>query len=165
MEITKRLTDFSKPDLGGDVREQVNLNEIVEGVLSFIGYALKTDNIQVEKAVPPELIIQVNRKEMEQIFLNLILNASQAMEEKAGKIQIEAQEKKDKVEIRITDSGPGIPSDKLTHIFEPFFTTKESGTGLGLYITKQLVERNGGKISVESKPGSGTSFKLEFPAQ
>ena len=90
------------------------------------------------------------------------------MEKRAGQIKIEAHGKEGvngkwkKVEIRISDTGPGVPPDKLPSIFEPFFTTKESGTGLGLYVTKQLVERNKGRIFVESKLGQGTTFILEF---
>lgn len=170
VEITKRLTDFSKPQAGGSVMEPVNLNEVVDNVLSFVGHGLKVDNIEVEKTLSPELTFQGDRKEMEQIFLNLIINASQAMEKQTGQIRIEAHGREGvngewkKVEIRISDTGPGIPSDRLSKIFEPFFTTKQSGTGLGLYITKQLVERNKGKISVESKPNEGTHFILKFPA-
>ena len=162
VEITKRLTDFSKPAPGTDADERVNLNEVVDNVLSFVGYGLHVDNIQVEKIIPPNLALQANRKELEQILLNLVINASQAMEKKTGTIRFEAREGKGKAEIRIIDTGPGIPPDKLSHIFEPFFTTKESGTGLGLYITKQLVERNQGKISVESKVAEGTTFILDF---
>ena len=67
-----------------------------------------------------------------------------------------------RISILVKDNGPGIPSDRIKQIFEPFYTTKEEGTGLGLYITKQLVEKNGGKISVKSKIGEGTKFVLEF---
>ena len=85
--------------------------------------------------------------------------------EKEGILTIRGLWSMDKVQIEIKDSGSGISPDHLKHLFEPFHTTKgDQGTGLGLYITKQLVERNGGRISVQSKEGEGTSFALEFKA-
>lgn len=160
-EIMKRLTEFSKPALN-TYMEKANLHNVLENVLSFMAYSLRTDNVSIEKILDPGLTVQANLKELEQIFLNLIANAYQALNKKAGSIKIEAEERKGKVGIRITDSGPGIPSQEIKKIFEPFYTTKSSGTGLGLYITKQLVERNGGHISVQSNSGSGTTVTLEF---
>ena len=160
--IAQRLTNFSKPASGEAMPKSILLREMVDEVLSFVGHGLNVDNIQVEKTIASDITLLANRKELEQIFLNLVINASQALEKQPGKIKIEASEKQGKVEIKVSDAGPGIPPDKLSHIFEPFFTTKSSGTGLGLYITKQLVERNGGKIAVASAPGRGTTFTLEF---
>lgn len=162
VSIAQRLTDFSKPASLADTKEKISLDEIVENVLSFVSYGLKIENIEVEKSINPALTLQANPKETEQILLNLVINASQAMEKQAGKIKIEAQEKKERIEIRVSETDPGIPSDQINRIFEPFFTTKPSGTGLGLYITKQLVERNSGRISAASHPGRGTTFTLEF---
>src|SRR3990167_8253756 len=102
--------------------------------------------------------IEANRRHMEEVFLNLVLNARDAMEETGGELSLAAKEAGEFVKIEIKDSGPGIPKENRDRIFDPFFTTKfQKGTGLGLYIVKQLVERNGGKISVKSKPGEGTT--------
>ncbi len=185
--ITTKLTEFSKPT-DDHPKDYVHISDVVVNVLSFVEYGLKIDNINVEKIILPTVTIHADRKQLEQIFLNLILNAAQAMDKQPGRIKIEAfqtseiEEKqlprrskwflkkaKDSlvgarklVEIRVSDTGPGIPPDKMTHLFEPFFTTKESGTGLGLYITKQLVERNNGFISVRSELGKGTTVILRF---
>ena len=80
-----------------------------------------------------------------------------------GELSVRAEQHNGTVQVEIQDQGSGIPSDQLSKIFEPFYTTKETGTGLGLYITKQLVERNGGHISVKSKLNTGTRFILKFP--
>ena len=86
------------------------------------------------------------------------------MGDQGGELSLQAYSKNGKAIIEITDSGAGIPKEEQRLIFEPFYSTKgEKGTGLGLYITKQLVERNGGKISVHSKLKAGTTFTLEFP--
>ena len=106
-----------------------------------------------------------NKKQLQEVFFNLIRNAAQAMGEK-GKITITAASDDHRTRVEIEDTGPGIPPDKLEQIFNPFYTTKEpgKGTGLGLFIVRQIVERNHGKISVKSKVGEGTTFTLEFPA-
>ena len=161
-DIAHRLTDFSKPAPEKEIAGLVALDEVVQNVFSFVEHGLRVNNIKTKKELAPRITIQVNRKHLEQILLNLVINVAQALEKKHGEIKIEASEKKGKVEICVSDTGPGIPADKIPHIFEPFFTTKHSGTGLGLYITKQLVERNRGKISVVSELGQGTTFLLEF---
>ena len=84
------------------------------------------------------------------------------MKSDGGQIEINASQYNGTIQIKIEDSGPGIPADRLSQVFEPFYTTKQEGTGLGLYVTKHLVERNGGKISVKSQQGKGTAFVLEF---
>ena len=123
-------------------------------------------------------MIQADQRQLEEILFNLIVNACHAME-KGGELVIVSEAKQfqtgllcrpaeisrndDWIKITITDTGTGISSEQAKHLFEPFYTTKgEKGTGLGLYITKQLVERNSGKISVQSKEGKGTIFILEF---
>ena len=99
-----------------------------------------------------------------QILFNIIRNAGQAIGER-GAITISAAQENSKLKIDIKDTGPGIPQDKLEEIFNPFYTTKDpgKGTGLGLFIVRQVVERNDGKISVASEVGKGTTFTLTFP--
>lgn len=99
---------------------------------------------------------------LKQIFMNLILNAVQAMP-RGGMLHITSEIVEEDVEFRIADNGPGIPEEHLRKIFHPFYTTRPKGTGLGLAIVHQLVESLGGKISVESRPGEGTTFSLLFP--
>jgi len=159
-EISQRLTDFSKA-ARDSLEEQIDLNQVVIDVLSFIKYGLEMDRIKIEKNIDPAMSILANRKQMEQIFLNLIMNACQAMP-KGGELKIVGHQNDTCARIEVSDNGEGIPPDKISRIFEPFYTTKDQGTGLGLYVTEQLVEKNGGCISVESFPQMGTTFVLEF---
>ena len=131
----------------------------------FIGYEMKLDKIEVVNKIKEDFPnITGDRKQIQEVFFNLIRNAAQAIHEK-GKISISGRREEDKVWIIIEDNGRGIPSDKVGQIFNPFYTTKSpgKGTGLGLFIVKQVVERNKGRISVRSKEKLGTTFTLEFP--
>ncbi len=172
--------------------ERVDLSQILSDVLPLVNHELELDKIEFKQNVPFDLpSVKADRRHLEEILFNLIVNACQAIKgsplscsnkrgslsssnafvedprlkacgDDKARIEITAAQQNGHVNILIKDNGPGIPSDKLDQIFKPFYTTKDEGTGLGLYITKQLVERNGGKISVKSKVGEGTSFSLEF---
>ena len=162
VEITKKLAEFSKPRLGPAVPESVALGEAVDRVLSFVGHELEMEKIKVEKKLSEEMTVHVDRKQLEEILLNLIINACQAMPG-GGLLKISDQRQNGRVLVRISDTGVGIPRDTIKRIFEPFFSTKqEKGTGLGLYIVKKLVERNSGKVRVTSELEKGTTFTLEF---
>jgi two-component system NtrC family sensor kinase len=104
--------------------------------------------------------------QIQQVFINLILNASDAMAD-GGKLMIDTNltQNKDYIEVKFTDTGVGIPDEVKAKIFDPFFTTKGHGTGLGLSISYGIIERHGGKISVDSKPGKGTIFTIHLPVQ
>ncbi len=162
MEIMKRFSEFSRSRGGASTPEKMSLSETIENVLSFVGHELDMDKIKVEKQISPTATIHADRKQMEEVFLNLILNACQAMPN-GGSLKIADEKQNGHVLIHISDTGEGIPSDRIKRIFDPFFSTKgERGTGLGLYIVRKLVERNSGKISVKSSIGRGTTFTLEF---
>lgn len=162
--ITKKLSSFAKPAKGE--AELVNIDKEVDDVQGLVGYELKLEKIEFEKRIPRELPnILVDRKQFQEVLFNLIRNAGQAIGEK-GKISVIAKEWAGKVYIDIKDTGSGIPEDKMKELFNPFFTTKEpgKGTGLGLFIVRQVVEKNGGKIYLkETKVGEGTTFTIEFP--
>jgi two-component system sensor histidine kinase HydH len=99
---------------------------------------------------------------IEIVFVNLIMNAIQAMNN-SGQITIWSELGDDKVTIKVSDTGPGIPADIMPKIFEPLFTTKQTGTGLGLVSCKTIIEQHGGTIGVESKEGSGATFIITLP--
>ena len=163
--ITKRLSSFAKPSKGL-LSEDININDEMDEVLALVGYELKLDKVEIEKDINKELpTITGDKKQLQEVFFNLIRNAAQAIEER-GRIVIRAKQHDGKILVEIEDTGHGIPEDKIDQIFNPFFTTKEpgKGTGLGLFIVRQVVERNKGRISVKSKVGEGTTFMLEFPA-
>jgi two-component system NtrC family sensor kinase len=145
----------------------VDIDKEIDNVLGLLGYELKLEKIDIEKQIEKTLPnILVDRKQFQEVLFNLIRNAGQAIVEK-GKIAVIAKLDRKKVLIDIKDSGTGIPEDKLKELFNPFFTTKDpgKGTGLGLFIVRQVVEKNGGKIYLkETKVGAGTTFTVEFPA-
>ncbi|MDD5495528.1 MAG: ATP-binding protein [Candidatus Omnitrophica bacterium] len=163
--ITKKLSGFAKPAKGE--AEMINIDKEVDEVLGLVGYELKLEKIEVEKRIEQGLpSIFVDRKQLQEVLFNLIRNAGQAIGEK-GKITVIAKQEKNTISIDIKDTGSGIPQEKIRELFNPFFTTKEpgKGTGLGLFIVRQVVEKNGGRIYLkETKVGEGTTFTLEFPA-
>jgi len=162
--ITKRLSNFAKPSKGE--MELVDVNKALEDVIGLVGYELKLDKIEFERNIQSDLPqILVDKKQFEEVLFNLIRNAGQAIGEK-GKISLNVRLINNNISIDIADTGYGIPPDKLKQLFNPFFTTKEpgKGTGLGLFIVRQVVEKNGGRIFLKStKVGEGTTFTVEFP--
>lgn len=162
--ITKKLSGFAKPSKGE--AELIDIDKEVDEVLGLVGYELKLEKIEVAKQIAKSLPqILADRKQFQEVLFNLIRNAGQAIGEK-GKIIVSAWEDKSKILINIKDTGSGIPEDKIKELFNPFFTTKDpgKGTGLGLFIVRQVVEKNGGRIYLkETKVGEGTTFALEFP--
>ncbi len=166
MEIMKGFARFAKQTVTENPQtDRVNLNKVLNDITPLVSHELNLERIELVKNIPSDLPeIQADSRHLEEILFNLIVNACQAIKATtaSGKISISAFQSKDSVCIEVSDNGPGVAQKLIGHIFEPFYTTKEEGTGLGLYITKQLVERNGGKIAVKSKPGVGTAFVLEF---
>lgn len=182
MDIIKRLSLFAKAGIEGEMKfEDVSVAEVLENVLPLVRYELAAHNIALTRDIPPNIPdVYADRRYLEEIFFNLIVNATQAIKEtgKPGEIKVSAiapspslsRGERDGVRgshsviITIFDTGPGIPEDKLKDVFRPFYTTKAEGTGLGLYITKQLVGKIRGKVEVSSKEGIGTTFTLLFSA-
>jgi len=164
--ITHRLLGFAKRM---DVSlETINLELIIREVLGFLEKEASYRNISIHYHIPEGFpSIQSDRGQLQQVFLNIINNAFAAMKE-GGKIDISMREEKDldAVAVTIKDNGHGISKEDLPRIFEPFFTTKkEGGVGLGLSITYGIVEKLGGRISVESTVGQGTEFTVILPAK
>ncbi|MFC2011293.1 PAS domain-containing sensor histidine kinase, partial [Chloroflexota bacterium] len=149
-------------------KEYCDINEIVERTLEFGAYGLKTSNIELVVELTPGLPwVVADFGQIEQVFLNIVLNAEQAMAEVkgGGKLKIRTERGEDRIRISFTDDGPGILTKNLSKIFNPFFTTRgeTGGNGLGLSVCHGIVEEHGGKIYVESQPGEGTTFFVELP--
>ncbi|MFC1635210.1 sensor histidine kinase [Planctomycetota bacterium] len=151
-------------------RAEARLRDLVEEVFTCLCRDFTKDGITVNIQIPDDLVVCVVPVQIQQVFMNLILNARDAMLPHGGVLSIKAVEKTDSVEINITDSGDGINPDDLKSIFERFFTTKkdggpaqDSGAGLGLAFCKMVIDGHGGNISVESEPGQGSRFKIELP--
>jgi signal transduction histidine kinase len=151
-------------------REPVDLAAIVEEVLVLTEKDLSKHHVQVEKRFHGRPQAPVVRGQIEQILLNLIINARQAMP-RGGRLRIEVRENADvhMAEIKIADTGVGIPPEQLRLIFEPFYTTKSpdehghGGSGLGLSVCRQIIEQHQGRIRVESLPGKGSVFTIKLP--
>jgi len=162
--IIEALLDLARPHRP-DFRPTA-LADVLEGTLAFLGEKFRRRRIEVEQAfreVPPVL---GDREKLQQVFLNLYLNAADAMREGGTlRVGLDADEP-GQVRVRVADDGAGIPPEALPRIFEPFYTTKESGAGngLGLVVVKSIVGDHGGTIGVTSEPGRGTEFQVLLPA-
>jgi two-component system, NtrC family, sensor kinase len=146
-------------------RSTTDFNSMVERTLSLLDYQIRKNRIEVAKDISCQLpFLQVDRNQMEQVFVNIILNAIQAMEE-GGVLRIGARTGDERLIMTISDTGKGIPEDILPKVFDPFLTTKGEGkgTGLGLWITQGIVERHGGTIQLSSQEGRGTTVEIQLP--
>jgi len=161
--LAQRFLDFSKPSRGDIGFEDVNLETAVKGVLSWVSQLLEKEKVRVQNQVDPEATVSMNQRDLEEIFVNLITNAYQAMRG-GGTLCIADEIQDGRIRVFVSDTGKGIPSDKIKQVFDPFVShDKEKGTGLGLYIVKKLVERNWGSIQLASEVGKGTTFQIDLP--
>ncbi len=165
-EIVQNLQYFARPPAPG--RSQVNLNELVQRTVQMQAYPLRKSNITVDFLPEPSMpAIVADPNQLMQVFLNLLLNAEQAIREsrEKGTIRVRMGRKPDSVWIVFQDDGPGIAPENLMHIFDPFFTTRRPGrgTGLGLSICKTVLREHGGNIEAASAPGGGAVFTLTLP--
>jgi signal transduction histidine kinase len=160
--LAGQLRDFSRP-AGGEWRP-LDLNDSLTSVLKLVNKEMMHCQIDVVKQLTPDLpLVSGDARQLEQVFLNLILNARDAMPG-GGRLAIDTYAGQSTVHIRFADSGVGIEEEDLSRIFEPYFTTKEDrGTGLGLAICQRIVTQHGGRISVSSRLGEGAVFILHLP--
>ncbi len=164
-DITRKLLMFAESEKL--VKEPVDFEVLINDTIALVSYQVSLDEIQVIKRLEhpiPKFFGNVG--ELREAFLNLFLNAVQAIGKK-GTVQVDMKYRKTDrmIELRISDSGPGISEGHLAKIFQPFFTTRPSQTGLGLFVTQQIVYGYGGSIRAESKTGEGTTFVVELPCR
>ncbi|MDH3600439.1 MAG: ATP-binding protein [Candidatus Tectomicrobia bacterium] len=160
-EMVLNMKNFSRLDR--KKVDQVNLNDGLESALTIAQNKLKY-KVDVVKNYGEIPTITCAPSQINQVFLNLLVNAAQSMEDR-GTITLTTLAKGDHVEVRVEDDGQGIPADAMTHIFDPFFTTKDvgEGTGLGLAISYRIIEQHNGAITVESEAGRGACFTISLP--
>ncbi len=166
-KIVQNLLTFARAQRSGE-RQLVNVNEILERTLEMRAYQLRVDGIEVATQLDPRLPkTMADANQLQQVFLNLINNAQDAMLEYrgAGHLQIRTESRENTIRISFRDDGPGLSPEAQKHIFEPFFTTKEvgRGTGLGLSICFGIISQHGGRIWAESEPNKGATFIVELP--
>jgi two-component system NtrC family sensor kinase len=165
-EITHKLLSFARKT---DSRiEDFEIGQLIEEMVSLSAQRAKYSNVELATRIEPDLpAISASNSELQQVFLNLINNALDAMDKTGGTLEISACQEKEQILIRVSDDGPGIPKANLARIFDPFFTTKPvgSGTGLGLSICYGIINKMGGEISVKSAVDVGTTFEIRIPVK
>ena len=162
--IVNHLLKFSRTT--GTEFEETDLNKALGETLMLLDHVLNAGRVTVESHFSSEpLLIHGNNGRMQQVFMNLILNARDAMPE-GGQLSISTRQKNSTVFIEVADSGIGIANRDLRKIYDPFFTTKSGsrGTGLGLAVSYGIIREHSGTVQVKSEPGQGTTFHLAFPA-
>ncbi len=169
-EIVNGLLNFSR--MGSVDFGRVDLNAMVRDTILLLEHQLRSAGVAVASELTPDLpTVAGNRGKLQQVLVNLVLNAKDALQEKgSGSISISTARTSNGVELRVEDNGVGMSQEVLRKIYDPFFTTKSNpregqrkGTGLGLAVTYGIVQEHSGTIEVTSTPGEGTTFRLEFP--
>ena len=164
-EIVNSLLNFSRTS-GTEFRD-VDLNKIIHETLALLEHQMKTAHIRMQESLSPDLpLINGNAGKLQQVFLNLFLNAKDAMPQ-GGTLSVSTLNGEG-VKVRVADTGTGIAQEHIQKIYDPFFTTKTGqtgrrGTGLGLSVTYGIIQEHAGKIEVDSRVGEGTTFVVEFP--
>jgi signal transduction histidine kinase len=163
------LLSFARPSKPNVAPE--NINDVVDNIARILESQAKEKNVEVQRELGHDVPkVWIDREQMKQVFMNLILNAIQAMND-GGTIVISTRLSakndpeliREYVQVEIRDTGIGIPPEDLEHIFDPFFTSKDEGSGLGLAVSHQIVQEHGGIVTVESTMGKGTSFFVHIP--
>ncbi|WFS63266.1 ATP-binding protein [Pseudodesulfovibrio thermohalotolerans] len=164
-EITHKLLSFARK-IDPTVMS-VDLNELIREIAELSSQRAKYANVVIETSLGDNIApIKASPSEMQQVFLNLVNNAIDAMDPGGGSLDISTRQEGDTVLALVSDTGSGIPEANLSRIFDPFFTTKPvgKGTGLGLSIIYGIINKMGGNISVDSAVGRGTTFTLRLPS-
>ena len=166
--IVGKLLKFARPSEFADLDESVSMPPVVADCLVLVDHVVSKGNIKVTTTLGDVPMVRIDPGELQQVVINLIVNAAQAMGEQ-GHLEItlapESRDGSKGASLIVSDTGPGIPADKIDAVFDPFFTTKQAeGTGLGLSISQTLIQKAGGIISVRNKPEGGAQFHVWLPA-
>jgi two-component system NtrC family sensor kinase len=164
--IVKGLLDFArqrKPD-----KKEWDIHLLIDNTLTLLAEQVRFQNIKIDKQFKAGIpMLFVDGDQIQQVFMNILLNAADAMAGNGGNLSIKTDLKDGSAEISFTDTGCGISKEHLSKLFDPFFTTKETGkgTGLGLAISYGIVQSHGGDIEVESQVGKGSTFRIKLPIE
>lgn len=158
--VVRDLLEYAKPTPPSKMR--IKLTELVDGVVEVLTRDPKLSRVEIQRDYSSDVVAWVDPNLMERVFINIILNAVQAMNF-SGTLRISSREQDGHASISFSDTGPGMDEGVLKKIFDPFFTTKPEGSGLGLSLCKKYVDAHGGRIEVKSEPGKGTTFTVILP--
>jgi len=160
-DMVQRLLKFSKPSKG-EVKE-VDINDSIDFMVDLVEKQFLSNKVRITRLFTPSLPpIKIDEKQVQEVFINLLRNAADAMTE-GGTITISTLQEGDNLRIDFTDTGGGISDDDMKKIFDPFFTTKEKGTGLGLSVCFGIIKAHGGTLKYTSRPGKGTTAAITLP--
>ena len=165
-KIVRNLLSFARQT--SPEKKACNVNEILHNILDMLEYDFRVSNIEVKTELDPELPqTMADASQIQQVFVNLVNNAHQAMkeQERPGRLTVRTRRHGDRLRVEISDTGPGIALEQQEHVFEPFYTTKaeSKGTGLGLSISYGIVRAHSGHIEFSSRVGEGSTFVIELP--
>lgn len=145
-------------------RKPVELNGLLQELVDFFAPQAQASRVQLRLQKSPYPVnAPIDGKLIKQAMLNLMINGIQAMNNSGGELILALSSTPDQAKIEVIDTGPGISADAVSRIFEAYYSTKRGGTGLGLPMSKRIVEEHGGKLAVRSEPGKGTDFTIELP--
>ena len=154
----RELYRFGKPSFS-----DLDVSSVVHEVLDLVSDEARDRHIEISsQGVAYPVLIRGDRDKLKQVLINLVKNSMEAMEEE-GKIRVELDMNRSMAHLLVADNGPGIPEKDRQAVFDPFFTTKPRGTGLGLAVSKRIVEDHNGTFSLESEEGKGTSIRIDIP--
>jgi signal transduction histidine kinase len=160
-DITQRLLKFSQPSRG--VMKPIDLNKSLEEIVVIIEHQFGLDNIAIKRDYAATLpLVRGDEKQLQEVFINLLNNAHEAMEEN-GTIELRTRVENDFVKMEFRDTGAGMPVEVVSKLFEPFFSTKEMGTGLGISVSYSIIKAHGGQMIFDSAQGKGTTVILLIP--
>jgi signal transduction histidine kinase len=157
----RELVEFSRP--ASTERTRFRLSEVLDEALSIAKYYKRTRGRIDAPVLPSDLPLLFGvRHQLVQVFLNLVLNAMDAAG-RDGRVELYVAAGPGAVEVAVSDDGDGVAAENAARLFQPYFTTKKNGTGLGLFVTRQLVEEHGGTVDFEPRPGGGAVFRVRLP--
>jgi signal transduction histidine kinase len=160
--LTLRLLAFSRPSVL-EMRP-TSVKEVVQRIVSLVGGQAQISGVKIVQRWPRSVpLVSADASQLEHLFVNLCLNAIQAMAERGGTLSITGRLRQGWLEIQVVDTGRGIPLETIARVFDPFFTTRATGMGLGLFSCKRIVEEHGGQLTVTSAPDRGACFAVTLP--
>ncbi|MCA0453035.1 MAG: response regulator [Chloroflexi bacterium] len=163
--IVNQLLDFAGKRSNSDFEmELIDVAKIIETVASLNRKFFEKEGMSITLNTPTPLPVFGNKDQLEQVFMNMVLNAQAAMD-RGGKLSISGWVDKEEIFIQFADSGCGIPEEQINKIFDPFFSTKPNGTGLGLFVSYGIIQNHNGIINVDSVINKGTTFTVQLPAE